>query len=204
MIHTVLSTLLDTLFPPPSEVVAVRRVTTGQFLRYRDRHLYNEVIVLARYHEPLVRAAIHAHKFYANHHAKTLLTALLSTELSHLPSTTHLVPIPLSPGRKRTRGYNQVTTLLYAFKQTNTVLEDLLIRNRETAEQSHLPRAQRLINVRGAFTYNKKYPQEHFAHTNIVLVDDVVTTGTTLKEAAKTLRNTLPTSATVTCLAIAH
>lgn len=204
MIHTVLTSLFDILFPPPGEVLKVRSVTKEQFLQHLQRHQYNEVTVLSVYKEPVVRAAVQAHKFYANRHATTLLTALLASELSRLPVNSYLVPIPLGKGRKRTRGHNQVTTLLRGAHGKHTILEDILVRTRETTEQSHLPRAQRLINVRGAFAYNDIYPPEHFTGAHLVLIDDVVTTGTTLKEAATILRRTLPSSATVTCLALAH
>lgn len=204
MIHTVLTGLLDTLFPPPDEVLAIRHISKTDFLMNVQRHHYNEVTVLAPYNEPIVRAAIHAHKFYNNRHARTLLAALLTHELTTLSPETYLVPIPLGKARKRSRGYNQVTVLLYDTHRADHVLDDLLVRTHETTEQSHLPRAKRLTNVTGAFTYNKKYKPDLFTNAHFIIIDDVVTTGSTLQEAARTLRQTLPATAKVSCLALAH
>jgi ComF family protein len=200
----VVTIVLDTLFPPKQEVLLIRDVSTEQFLRLAHRFDHHGTTVLAPYKQPVVRAAIHAHKFYAHRHATRLLTALLLEELATYPEGTYYVPIPLGKKRARARGHNQVTTLLRSAGATSVLLEDALIRTRETTEQSHLPRNERLRNVRGAFTYNTKYPPEQFAHRTIVLVDDVVTTGTTLIEAANTLRRALPQSTRVTCLALAH
>ncbi|MBY0309939.1 hypothetical protein K2Q16_02225 [Patescibacteria group bacterium] len=204
MIHTVLTTVFDTLFPPAPEVLALRGISTEQFLCYRERHQLDGVIILSRYSEHHIRAAIHAHKFYSDKHARRLLTTLLKTELTTLAVDTYLIPIPLARGRIRERGYNQVSRLLSCCGTQQKIIENLLIRTRETVKQSHLPKKDRQKNMRGAFGYNVCYPPHQFENARLIIVDDVVTTGATLREAVAALRRALPSSATISCLALAH
>jgi ComF family protein len=97
-----------------------------------------------------------------------------------------LIPVPLHPSRLRERGYNQALELARPLARTLAIpmRADLLVRQRATAAQTDLDGAARRRNLRGAFSIveNAALP----AH--VALVDDVMTTGTTLRECAKTLR----------------
>jgi len=95
-----------------------------------------------------------------------------------------IVPVPLHRDRLRERGYNQALELARAFSSTLGVpLREILTRQRATAAQSDLDAAARRRNVRGAF---EAVAGELPAH--IALVDDVMTTGTTIRECARVLR----------------
>jgi len=97
-----------------------------------------------------------------------------------------LVPVPLHPSRKRKRGFNQSEILADEISQKVglSVLKDVLRRKKRTKDQTNLNAAQRQENVRGAF---KVRDQDEILGKNIILVDDVVTTGATLKECARSL-----------------
>jgi len=103
-----------------------------------------------------------------------------------------LVPVPLHKNKLKQRGYNQAALLAsLVAKQTGIpVCEDLLIRVRQTRQQSGLSSAARRKNVKDAFQYNEKYLHilgaEDMKH--VVLVDDIYTTGSTLSACAQVLR----------------
>ncbi len=93
-----------------------------------------------------------------------------------------LVPIPLHPTRIRERGFSQTKALVQALsQQTGLPVGELLERTRHTRSQTTLEPQERLRNVRGAFQARVFFPEP------VILVDDVMTTGATIKEAAKIL-----------------
>ena len=97
-----------------------------------------------------------------------------------------LVPVPLHPRRHRERGYNQSTLLarVLARHSGRPLLPRALRRTRHTDQQALLPRPERRENVRGAFSPG---PQE-VAGKDLLLIDDVMTTGATAGECAAVLR----------------
>jgi len=111
--------------------------------------------------------------------------------LSSYPWVKHIdmiVPVPLHPSRARSRGYNQSQLLaehlgnMFGVPVVSKVLE----RIRPTESQTRLNQEQRRKNVAGAF----RVPcPEEVEGQRILLVDDVVTTGATLNECAKTLES---------------
>ena len=101
-------------------------------------------------------------------------------------TNTILVPIPLHKIRSRERGYNQARMIAKGI-QTRIKLPiqtDLIKRIKNTRSQTHLSKAERIENMKNAFAIQEEYIEKE----NIILVDDVFTTGTTMNCAAKTLR----------------
>ena len=96
-----------------------------------------------------------------------------------------IVPIPLSFWRKGARGFNQATLLgeALAGKLDLAFRPDLLRRVKDTPSQTSLSRPERSANVRGVFEVSGRLGGE-----DLLLVDDVLTTGATAREAAKTLK----------------
>jgi ComF family protein len=101
-----------------------------------------------------------------------------------------VLPMPLSPERLAERGYNPAQLLAQRLTRgfaPKRVRADLLLRTHHTPPQHGLPRAERLKNVRGAYAVDPlKAPLLQDRH--VVLVDDVMTTGASLREAAQAVR----------------
>jgi ComF family protein len=119
----------------------------------------------------------------------------LTATFSHLMQVAHgaqrpqlLLPMPLSAHRLRERGYNQ------AWELTRRLAQQLrcpahahtLLRIKDTPHQLSLPRDERAANVRGAFAV-EPHQRARLQGQSITLVDDVMTTGATAAEAARTL-----------------
>ena len=97
-----------------------------------------------------------------------------------------LVPVPLNPVRERERGFNQSLILAreLAGRSGLEVGRRVLVRTRDAPPQSTLHAAERARNVRGLFAVGSGPPLRGRA---VIVVDDVYTTGATLKECAEVL-----------------
>ena len=100
-----------------------------------------------------------------------------------------VIPVPLHPRRKWSRGYNQAAIIARAVAEALAVpvREDILSRTRHTATQTKLDIEEKASNVKGAFAASCS---ETFGH--VLLVDDVFTTGSTLGECFQALRKVFP------------
>ena len=98
-----------------------------------------------------------------------------------------LIPVPLHKSRYWERGFNQSEIVADEISKINglPVLKNVLKRKKNTKDQTNLTREQREENVRGAFVV--AHP-EIINGKNIILVDDVITTGATLSECARMLK----------------
>jgi ComF family protein len=159
---------------------------------------------LLSYQHNVVTALITENKFHHNEKAAQLLAGVLEDWLVTLPADSILVPIPLSSERKNSRGYNQVEEILRHVSSTwkSQTITNLLVRTRHTEAQTSLGRNERLTNINGAFAINHTYLETVTAST-IVIIDDVVTTGATLKAAEAKLRPLLPHTRII-LLGLAH
>ena len=137
------------------------------------------------YYKDTVRKSIHKYKFrnarsYANAYGRLLAMKLLDEKWDILTW------VPISSMRKFRRGYDQSQLLAEAVaKELNTKAVRTLKKTRNTKPQSTLTElAQRRANVLGVYKAQNK---ETIAGKRILLLDDVITTGATASECAKTL-----------------
>ncbi|MFK7792626.1 MAG: ComF family protein, partial [Devosiaceae bacterium] len=131
---------------------------------------------------------VHALKFADQRHLADALGAMMARAgraLLHEPDTV-LVPVPLHPLRQLQRRYNQSALLARAIGALTgvPVVYDGVKRVKRTRQQLPLSRGDRLRNVRGAFKVTSA-GEAALAGKNVVLVDDVHTTGATLNALAQ-------------------
>jgi len=213
MLNTFLC-ITNFLFPQHPTIKILKNETKNSFLRFY--HLrQNNFITLADYQEKIVKEALKANKFHNYKPAAILLASLLENWLKDQTAEKIIfIPIPLGEKRQKERGFNQVTRVLENIhSEKNFLILPLLKRKRETFPQTELHRTERLKNIKDAFLVDenesenkalKKVDEKKEEDCLWVVVDDVYTTGATLTEAHKVLKEYLPKNQKVLCLALAH
>ncbi len=151
-----------------------------------------DILAATSYQDEIVKKAIRLFKY---HGIKILAEPLaelifrrLSQSLKNQPSETFIIPIPLSQKRHRERGYNQAELLghFLSDKLSITMATDVLYKIKETGSQVEIKdREKRLKNLEGAFKIRNA---EIIKNKKIILIDDITTTGATLSEAKKVLK----------------
>jgi len=143
-------------------------------------------------YEGALRELIHLFKYNGVKPAGTVLGGLLNQTVSAmaLPESLIVIPVPLWSGKHTARGFNQAEAIARSFmrfQSSGSIQLDtsILIRTRDTASQTGLTRHQRRANVRGAFAVVKA---QKVKDRSVLIVDDVMTTGTTAGECARVLR----------------
>lgn len=138
-------------------------------------------------YEGVARQAIHGFKY---RHRQTLavpLARLVARELQRRPLQVDLlVPVPLHPRRQEERGYNQSALLAEELAELLGVpVVECLERYRETTAQAGLQAPARRRNVQHAFRCRD---ESALANRRVGIVDDVCTTGATLEDCARALK----------------
>lgn len=151
------------------------------------QHHYDQVYSPFLYAEG-IRYLIKKMKYQKKiHYARTLAQLFIEQSLhaNDFPLPQAMIPMPMHNRRLHQRGFNQALELcrFFASHYQLPLNYTSLVRNRHTQLQAGLDAVQRQKNVRHAFAMKTPLQYEH-----IVLVDDVMTTGSTVNEAAKTLK----------------
>lgn len=136
-----------------------------------------------------VRRVIHELKYSHQLYWSRVISAWLLDNMSLVWSSTDVdiaMPVPLHPIRHRERGFNQAWLLLSTLgKKLNIpAYQHGLIRVRETENQTHLNRDERVLNLKDAF---RVHDPKLITGKRVLLVDDVLTTGSTASECSRVL-----------------
>jgi len=160
------------------------------FFDYRDKTI-KKAISLLKYGGKRSLARVFAEVMYGR-----IAEELADLNIMENFDNALLIPIPLSKKRLRERGFNQslliAQNLIEIDERTNHILptltleKNVLIKPKETTHQAHIKnREERLKNIVGSFALKN---ENLIKDKNIILIDDVTTTGATLSEAKKILK----------------
>jgi ComF family protein len=189
---------LDIVFPPQcvgcqqsgtllcAACFAQMQPTTLLPRRHEWQALF-ELVAVNSYYGPL-RTCIHALKYEGmTKLAEPLGMLLAQTYLRYNLEADMCISVPLHSERYKQRGYNHAHLLAQVCATTLEIplREDILVRSRATTAQVGLSAYERHQNVAGAFSYVST--TESIYNRNIIIIDDVCTTGATLDECAATL-----------------
>ncbi len=212
-LNTTLNTILDIIFP----IYCISCHKSGQNLCLdclsqiptAERESDDWIFPLFDYRHPPIKQAVWLLKYKGKHvlakNFATLLYGHMSEELADLKIMRNfidpiLIPIPIEKSRRRERGFNQAELICQelvkidlsaqAGTNQNYILnKDILIKVKDTGHQARIgSRATRLKNIINSFDINPKINTETIKGRNIILIDDVTTTGATLREAKKILK----------------
>lgn len=147
---------------------------------------------------------IHLLKYQSQPTIGFMLGSLLGRKVMNLAKNHYdfVMPVPIHRLRKRQRGYNQALYIARGLSEASGIplLDGCLIRHRYTTSQTQLSADERRANLRAAFSVEDK---SRIASKNLILVDDVLTTGSTLNECATTLKDSAAKIVSCGVLAVA-
>jgi len=154
------------------------------------RTIYFDAAVAAYRGRGIVRQMIHEFKYGRQIHLRHLVARWLHAALDDERLCGRrfdvIVPVPLHPARQRERGFNQASVLAELLSaQTSIPAKPVLERIRYTTTQTALDRSERMENLHNAFRLRKNADVRGL---RVLLVDDVLTTGSTLNECARLLK----------------
>lgn len=158
---------------------------------------FDTTTCIGPYHKEL-RYLVTQFKFHEKLFIGKLLSKILIKKLSASFLPECLIPVPLHPKRLSERGYNQSLEIALSLSKYLSIPIDkkLCQRLRYTAPQSKLRGEDRRKNVKNAFILREKCKYKHVA-----IVDDVLTTGQTVEEVAKLLKQHGVKKVEIWCLA---
>ena len=152
-----------------------------------DTPYLNGVHIAANYQDLVLKKALWMLKYQGVKHLAKPLAEIVKERIWKKLETGDwlVVPVPLSKKKLRHRGYNQAE--LIAKELSDNVRADILFKKFHTKSQVEVKdKEERLANIIGSFAI--KNP-EKIKGKKIILIDDVLTTGATMREAKKVLKN---------------
>jgi ComF family protein len=176
------------------------------------RHFWGKINIVAAssyyfFHKgQKVQKLVHRLKYKGQKEIGLKVGELYGHELSESPlfcSADVIVPVPLHKSRLRTRGYNQSDFFAKGLSAAMNVPAEnnLLVRNKKTETQTRKNRFSRFENVNEVFSLVNK---TNIEGKHILLVDDVITTGSTLTACAEVLLRHKDTKVSIASIAYAY
>lgn len=159
--------------------------------RQKHRNLDNlDRVWVACHYEGVIRKLIHRIKYYRRHDLLQfagLICVNFALKYINLKSIDYITYVPLSRKKRRQREFNQseIISAYFSQKLKLNFLKGALAKTKSTAAQVELSGHKRLSNLKGAFVTRKNAALKN---KSVLLMDDVLTTGSTLNECAGSLK----------------
>ncbi len=174
---------------PPTE--SVIQLIEGKFLADEAVDKIDSVFLFEQ--DPRVREAMHLLKYSGAEAIAAKFGLFIAKKIvndAKLSMCDAIAPVPLHPARRRERGYNQSELIAESISGILQMQHSpgLLVRIRQTQTQTSFDAEGRKKNISGAFALGRHSDME-ITGMKILLVDDVITTGATIKECARTLKS---------------
>ncbi len=199
ILKTLYTTVIDALFPlsPAEQVLSTySQEQAYETLPRAPQVPISDATAVFTYKDERVAKLVWSIKYKKSPHAVELGGyALYQTLLKmNLSVGSVIIPIPITSKRRRERGYNQCELLVEEIRRLDTskqfiIRNDLLIRTQHASRQTLKGRVDRLESAKGIFAVDETTETGQFRDSTIVIIDDVITTGSTMREAVETLRS---------------
>ncbi len=196
--------ILEALFPISKEEHEILGMSPEKsfFLLPRAKNSpINEACGIFSYKDERIRKLIWSIKYKKSiHGSKIAGNALFNIFTEYLKAVTQIViiPMPITSRRRRERGFNQCELIANEIEKLDidhklTIARNILFRRLHKSRQTLKDRKDRLTSARDLFVANNeaidKLPLDKSNNYLIIVIDDVITTGSTILEAIHTLRN---------------
>ena len=223
ILRYIYNTVIDALFPlSETERVLIRYAPIDAYTALPQAPGYQGLAIplvnahsIFAYKDPIVTQLIWQIKYKKSSHAIAIGGYALLQQLHKVFKTEHLyiIPLPITERRRRERGYNQCELLADELKSLDTqkqftIISNLLIRTHHDSRHTLKNRQERLASAHDVFGLNEKVLNEllvnthNFKNSPVVIIDDVITTGSTMSEAVNVLTSSGFSS--VHCISLAH
>lgn len=150
---------------------------------------YQKLIASLKYNK-LAKKLISDYKYRDRISLSLFFTSIIKNKIKEIDDNIdYIIPVPLHKNRLISRRYNQSAIICKQIaKELNFIfIGDLLLRTRNTKSQNKLGKRARLENTRKAFEINKNYKNQ-MKGKNILLIDDIITTGSTIENCCLALK----------------
>lgn len=196
---------------PPLPEATCRRCALPYATDISDNHLCGsclketpplfEKVIAGGIYDAALKEAIHRFKYRGKINLDLPLSDLIANRLTDMKTVDLIIPVPLHKKRLRQRTYNQSALLarLIAKRLDRPFSTQQLLRHRDTPPQQGQNATERKKNLKNAFSLSEPLNGEH-----ILLIDDVLTTGATVRECCRVLKNNGAGKVTVAVLARAR
>lgn len=209
--------ILDFLFPRAEPIISIQNMSADELVRKipKARELDEpESKALFDYRNEFAKQAVWEIKYRKNETMAAIFCGLFYEFILGEVADRLLfddfqkpviIPIPISKNRLKERGYNQCELIARELMRIDgdrnfALCEDALKKTKDLPSQTSVKnRTKRLQNIKGCFTISNF---DRISGGNIILIDDVITTGATMSEAKKTLE--IAGARQVLCFALAH